>query len=186
MNGRSGAATLVGMLIVALALLGGGRELRQGIVQWDRLGPLPPGNATPAFEVLTLDGGRFANEDLLGKVSVVTFWATWCPACRSELGDLEELQHEYARGEVQFLAINNEGGGLSPRQVVARVQGFVDASEMTLRTGLDDGRVAHSFRVGPIPHTLVVGPDGVVRHVHQGRVLSATLRGEIEALLPER
>jgi thiol-disulfide isomerase/thioredoxin len=183
-TGRAGPTTLLGALVVALALLGAGRELYQGIAHWERLGPLPPGGPTPVFEVLTLDGGRFDTDDLRGKVSVLTFWATWCGACRSELGDLEQLQHEYDGGAVQFLAINDEGGGLSPMQAAARVRAFARAQGMTLPTALDDGQAARSFQVGPIPHTLVVGPDGVVRHVHQGRVLSATLRDEIEELLP--
>lgn len=186
---RAAASTLgpvlAGALVVALALLGAGRELHQGITRWERLGPLPPGGPTPAFEVLTLDGGRFGPADLRGKVSVLTFWATWCGACQSELGDLEELQHEYGGREVQFLAINHEGGGLSPLEAAARVRGFARARGMTLPTALDDGQAARSFRVGPIPHTLVVGRDGVVRHVHQGRVTSETLREEIDALLPE-
>jgi thiol-disulfide isomerase/thioredoxin len=151
-------------------------------VHWERLGPLPPGGPTPAFEVLTLDGGRFGTDDLHGKVSVVTFWATWCGACKSELGDLEELQHEYDRDAVQFLAINDEGGRQTPLQAAARVQSFVRAHGMTLPTALDDGQAARSFRVGPIPHTLVVGRDGVVRHVHQGRVPTDTLREEIDEL----
>lgn len=174
---------LVGALVVGIALLGAGRELYRGIVHWDRMGPLPPGGPTPDFEVLTLDGGRFGPSDLRGKVSVVTFWATWCPACKSELGDLDELQHEYQGQPVQFLAINNEGGGLSPMQAAARVQGFVEPRGITLPTALDDGQAARSFRVGPIPHTLIVGADGVVRHVHQGRVMSSTLREEIDELL---
>lgn len=177
-------STLVGALVVGLALLAAGRQLQRGVVQWDRLGPLPPGEATPAFEVLTLDGGRFGPADLRGKVSVLTFWATWCGACKSELKDLDELQHEYEGRAVQFLAINHEGGGLSPQQAAAVVQGFARARSMTLPTALDDGQAARSFRVGPIPHTVVVGPDGVIRHVHQGRVMSATLREEIAELLP--
>lgn len=179
----SWAPTLAGALVVSLALLAGGRELSRGIVHWDRLGPLPPGEPTPAFEVLTLDGGRFGPADLRGKVSVLTFWATWCPACKSELADLDELQHEYDGEQVQLLAINHEGGGLSPQQAAARVQDFARARGMTLPMALDDGQAARSFRVGPIPHTLVVGPDGVVRHVHQGRVMSSTLREEIAELL---
>jgi len=175
---------LVGALVVALALLGAGRELHRGITQWERLGPLPPGGPTPTFEVLTLDGGRFGPADLHGKVSVVTFWATWCSACKSELEDLEALQHEYPGTGVQFLAINNEGGGLSPFEAAARVQGFARTRGMTLPTALDDGQAARSFRVGPIPHTLVVGRDGIVRHVHQGRVPVDTLREEIDELLP--
>jgi thiol-disulfide isomerase/thioredoxin len=177
---------LTGALVVGLALLGAGRELHRGIVQWERLGPLPPGGPTPAFEVLTLDGGRFGPRDLHGKVSVLTFWATWCGACRSELGDLEALQHEYAGGSVQFLAVNIEGGGLTPQQAAALVQGFVRQRGMTLPAALDDGQAARSFRVGPIPHTLVVGRDGVIRHVHQGRVSTQTLREEIDALLAAR
>lgn len=174
---------LVGMLVVGLALLGAGRELYRGIAHWDRLGPLPPGGPTPAFEVLTLDGGRFGPSDLQGKVSVLTFWATWCGACKSELSDLDELQHEYDGQPVQFLAINHEGG-LTPMQAATRVQKFARARGMTLPTALDDGQASRSFRVGPIPHTLVVGPDGVVRYVHQGRVMSETLREEIAELLP--
>ncbi|MCH9680381.1 MAG: TlpA family protein disulfide reductase [Deltaproteobacteria bacterium] len=175
---------LVGAVVVGLALLGAGREGVRGITHWDRLGPLPPGGPTPAFEVLTLDGGVIDQRALQGKVSVVTFWATWCGACVGELGDLEELQHEYDE-QVQFLAVNNDGGGLSPRQAASRVQHFASKRGMTLPTALDDGSAARKFRVGPIPHTLLIGADGVVRYVHQGRVMSATLRDEIAALLEE-
>ena len=178
----SGRAVFVGALVVGLALLGAGRELHDAIEHWERLGPLPAGGPTPAFEVITLDGGTFSQQDLHGKVSVVTFWATWCPACVSELGDLEELQHEYPGAEVQFLAINHDGG-LTASQAAARVKAFVAERSMTLPTALDDGRAARSFRVGPIPHTLIVGRDGVVRYIHQGRVLSSALRDEIETLL---
>lgn len=174
----------VGALVMGLALLGAGRELHRAIVHWDELGPLPAGGPTPTFEVITLTGGTFDQQDLRGRVSVITFWATWCSACVSELSDLEELQHEWSGPEVQFLAINHDGG-LTARQAALRVRQFVDARGMTLPTALDDGSAARSFRVGPIPHTLVVGRDGVVRHIHQGRVMSSTLRDEVEALLEE-
>jgi len=173
---------VVGALVVTLALVAGGREFASGIARWDTLGPLPPGAPTPNFEVITLEGGTFDQDDLSGKVSVLTFWATWCGACDSELGDLDELQHEYGGQDVQFLAINNDGG-LSPSQAAAKVQQFVAKRGMTLPTALDDGRVVRSFRVGPIPHTLLVGRDGVVRYIHQGRVMSGTLRDEIDTLL---
>ncbi len=174
----------VGALVIGVALLGAGREFVRGVTHWDRLGPLPPGGPTPSFEVLTLDGGTVGHADLQGKVSVLTFWATWCGACVSELDDLEQLQHEYG-DEVQFLAVNNDGGGLSPTQAATRVQQFASGRGLTLPTALDDGSTARKFRVGPIPHTLLVGADGIVRHVHQGRVMSSTLRDEIAALLEQ-
>ncbi|MCA9705413.1 MAG: redoxin domain-containing protein, partial [Myxococcales bacterium] len=179
----SRATTLAGAVLVGLALLAAGRELHQGLVHWEQLGPLPPGGPTPSFEVLTMDGGRFGPGDLSGKVSVLTFWATWCGACQSELSDLDELQHEYTEQPVQFLAINNDGNARTALEAAYKVQRFSEARGMTLPTALDDGTAARSFRVGPIPHTLVVGRDGVVRYVHQGRVMSGTLREEIARLL---
>ena len=179
---RTAVGVVVGALVVGVALLGVGRELAAGVSGWSRMGPLPPGGPAPVFEVLTLDGGTFTQAELSGKVSVVTFWATWCGACVSELGDLDELQHEFPDDEVQFLAVNHDGG-LTPTQAAAKVKQFASARGMTLPTALDDGTAARKFRVGPIPHTLSVGPDGVVRHIHQGRVMSSTLRDEIESLL---
>ncbi|MEM9463200.1 MAG: TlpA disulfide reductase family protein [Myxococcota bacterium] len=179
-------AVVVGALVVGLALLGAGRELHRGVTHWERLGPLPPGGPAPSFEVLTMEGGRFGHADLTGKVSVLTFWATWCGACKSELVDLEELQHEYDGDDVQFLAINNDGNTRSAMEAAYKVRGFARRQGLTLPTALDDGTAARRFRVGPIPHTLVVGRDGVVRYVHQGRVMSGTLRDEIGALLQTR
>ena len=43
----SAKATVVGALVVGLALLGAGREIHQGVTHWERLGPLPPGGPTP-------------------------------------------------------------------------------------------------------------------------------------------
>ncbi|MEM7158062.1 MAG: TlpA disulfide reductase family protein [Myxococcota bacterium] len=179
---RSGVGMVVGALVVGVALLGVGRELVAGVSGWSRMGPLPPGGPAPTFEVLTLDGGTFTQAELQGKVSVVTFWATWCGACVSELGDLDELQHEYSNDDVQFMAVNHDGG-LTPAQAATKVRQFASERGMTLPTALDDGTAARRFRVGPIPHTLIVGRDGVVRHIHQGRVMSSTLRNEIESLL---
>lgn len=178
-------STLVGVAVVGLAVLGAGRQLQRAVSRWDQLGPLPAGGPTPRFEVLTMAGATFDHDDLQGKVSVLTFWATWCSACVSELGDLEDLQHEYSGADVQFLAINHDGG-LSAAQAAAKVQGFIAERDMTLPTAIDDGTVARRFRVGPIPHTLVLGRDGVVRHIHQGRVMSSTLRDEIDGLVAAR
>jgi hypothetical protein len=45
--------------------------------------------------------------------------------------------------------------------------------------------MARAFRVGPIPHTVVLDRAGRIRHVHQGRVRASTIADEIDDLLAE-
>ncbi|QOK89933.1 TlpA family protein disulfide reductase (plasmid) [Ralstonia pseudosolanacearum] len=43
------------------------------------------GRPAPPLVLHTLDGRRISTEDLRGQVVVLTFWATWCEPCRTEL-----------------------------------------------------------------------------------------------------
>lgn len=176
---------VVGGLLVASAIALGGADLRRGALDWAQLGPLPPGERVEDFRVVMLDGELLAADALEGKVSVVTFWATWCGACVSELPELDALARRHAADDrVQLVAVNREGAGLTLAQTIGLVRRFARERNLeALPFAVDDGTMARAFRVGPIPHTIVFDDRGVVRHVHQGRVSASTLEGEIEALL---
>ncbi|MEM6996431.1 MAG: TlpA disulfide reductase family protein [Myxococcota bacterium] len=175
---------VLGAALVAGAAWSGGRELSRGVSSWSALGPLPPGLAPPTFRVFPLDGGTMTAADLEGRVSVLTFWATWCHVCEGELADLDALDDEYAdRDDVQFFAVNHEGGGRSRPQVESEVRHFRDRTGLQLPVVLDDGSASRAFRVRPIPHTVVFDRAGMLRHVHQGRVSASTIRAEVDRLL---
>lgn len=177
----------VGFAIVGLALSVGGIDSYYAARNWHRMGPLPKGAQVEQFRVAVVggEGGVFSSQDLGGKVSVVTFWATWCPACIGELGDLDKLAPSYADKDVQFLAVNNEGASYSVKQRRAKVAGFRQQTGLSIPTAVDDGSTAKYFRVGPIPHTVIVDRTGKVRHLHQGRVSADTIAAEVDALLAE-
>src|SRR5690349_10678858 len=44
----------------------------------------PPREAAPNFRARTMDGEKFSNESLKGKVVLLQFWATWCKVCRAD------------------------------------------------------------------------------------------------------
>jgi thiol-disulfide isomerase/thioredoxin len=178
-------ARTVGAMFGVLVGVAGGLELARGVQSWSSAGPVAPGEATPAFEVALLDGSRLASTDLPGSVSVVTFWATWCGFCREELRELDALDDTYAGQPVRFVAVNHEGGGLAPRQAAALARNYRDHTQLGLPIAIDDGTMARGFRVGPIPHTVVLDHDGRIRHVHQGRVRPSTIADEIDELLAE-
>jgi thiol-disulfide isomerase/thioredoxin len=177
---------IVGLLVVTTAIVLGILDVRRGASDWSRLGPLPPGERVENFRVAMLDGGVLDSSGLEGKVSVVTFWATWCGVCVGELSDLDALAEQYQGRDVQFVAVNREGGGVTPAQAVHVARSFARQRGLSLPIAIDDGSMAQTFRVGPIPHTVVFDTTATVRHVHQGRVTSATLASEIDELLRRR
>jgi len=70
-------------------------------------GPIQVGNSVPPFELKTFDGQIIKTEDLIGKVIVVNFWASWCKPCEQEAADLEEAWRNYQEsGEVVFLGVD--------------------------------------------------------------------------------
>lgn len=180
LGARVAGFALVG-LVAAVALLDGVR----GATRFHELGPLAPGREVPAFRVALVDGGAFTNADLVGRVHVVTFWATWCPYCRDELDELDPMAEAYPESEVRIIAVNREGGGVSPAQAAEMSRRYRDAKSLSFPIAVDDGRMAHAFGVGPIPHTAIFDRAGKLRRVHQGRVSGETIAREVDELRAE-
>ena len=48
----------------------------------------------PSFKGTTLTGQQIDQNALKGRVTVLEFWATWCPACISSLPTFPEINPE--------------------------------------------------------------------------------------------
>jgi len=54
------------------------------------------GQLAPPAQLLTLSGERISTHDLLGRVVILTFWATYCVPCRQELPLLSTYAAQHA------------------------------------------------------------------------------------------
>ncbi len=69
---------------------------------------LKAGQALPHFSATTLDGRNIDSNDLLGKVTIVHFWATWCPPCREEMPALEKYYEAHHGEGLEVVAVSVE------------------------------------------------------------------------------
>lgn len=60
----------------------------------------------PRFTATTLDGEKFNNESLKGKVVLLQFWATWCRYCRGEQAVVDSLDAEFKDKGLVILAVD--------------------------------------------------------------------------------
>jgi len=142
----------------------------------------------PASEVsvMRLDGRRVDSAQLRGRITVLCFWATWCPPCWQEFPQLERLYERYeSNPDVVFLAIDAKGKGETPE--LARA--FIENGGYTIPAAFDDQRAAARLHVRVYPSLLILDRSWHVRLVHAGYDGSErhveNLSNEIDRLLAE-
>lgn len=113
--------------------------------------------------------------DLSGRPVVINFWATWCEPCEAELAAFARLRDAYG-ARVTLIAISDEAPGVARAALAAH---GVDATVVE-----DPERAIFArYTIGPIPVTLIVGPDAAVDHVSVGALDWDELRGALDPLV---
>ena len=105
------------------------------------------------FTLKTLKNKKVTLSELRGKIVLVNFWATWCPPCRTEMGDLDVLQRYFGSQGLVVLSITDEEG--------FKVAQFIGGSKYAPDVVLDPGGKVHqAFHITGIPRTFLFGRDG--------------------------
>ncbi|MFW8594425.1 DsbE family thiol:disulfide interchange protein [Cribrihabitans neustonicus] len=143
----------------------------------DRLPSALIGRPAPEFTLPPIEGREdgFASTDLVGQVSLVNVWASWCVPCRAENPLLVELSET---GEVPVYGINY-------KDAADEAQAFLDElGNPFTRIGADrDGRVAINWGVYGVPETYVVDARGRIARKHVGPFNRQILETEILPLV---
>lgn len=136
------------VLVVLLAI---------GLTLNPRLVPSPLiGKPAPEFELpLLLKQGSFSNKDLIGHVTLVNVWASWCFACRQEHETVKSL----GRKGVRIVGLNYKDEPDDAKMWLERLGNpyqFIAADQT--------GRIAIDWGVYGAPETFLIDKSGIIRH----------------------
>ena len=124
----------------------------------DRLNPYQGTVQPQAFSLKDVHGKTYTETDFSGKVSVINFWASWCPPCVEEIPSLNRLRKKMQGKPFQLISINYAESAQSIKRFMKKVA--VDFPVL-----IDpDGKTTRSWRVVAFPSTFVIGPDGKIKY----------------------
>jgi len=156
--------------------------LALGVFLYASLRPAPPaamtsallGRPAPALTLPPLDAQTrgFGPADLVGRVTLVNLFASWCVPCREEAPALAELAR--VRG-VRLIGIDYKDKPEAARAFLSEYGNPFD------RIGLDaDGRAGIEWGISGVPETFVLDRHGIVR----GRFGPLSPDGLVTDMLP--
>ena len=135
----------------------------------------------PDFTLQDLNGQEVRLSDLKGKVVVLNFWATWCPPCRKEIPDFNELQAQYGDKGVQFIGVALDEEGL------AKVKKWTSTNPVNYPVVIADAAIKKAYgEMNAIPVTLLIDRQGMIRTKYIGMRQKAIVESMIAPLLSER
>lgn len=142
-------------------------------------GPVAVDSPAPALDVRLTNGKLVKARDLRGKVVVTMIWATWSPAARMQLGELQRL---YSGGRGKGLEVL----ALSIDENAAEVREFWRARGYTMPVAMrSDAFFEHYGRVTTTPMYYIVDRQGVLRHRIAGTVEAEKLEALLRPLVAE-
>lgn len=114
------------------------------------------------FLFMNVDGKTTSTADLKGKVVFINFWASWCPPCRAEMPDLQELYEKLKDdNRFVFLFINEDQDSNNGIQ-------YLSKNQFSLPFYIRSGDVSRGLFSGSLPTTVVINKDGKIVLKHEG------------------
>lgn len=139
------------------------------------------GAVAPTFTAPTPEGKSLALNDVLGKVTIVDFWAAWCGPCRRENPNVVKVYNKYHDKGLEIIGVSLDG---TPKQKDPK-DAWLKAIEQDKLTWNHvsnlkyfDDPVAKAYNIRSIPATYILDENGTI--------VAKNLRGaQLEAKIAE-
>lgn len=125
------------------------------------------GSDLPNTQVTSLTGKKVAFNSTVekGKVTLISFWATWCVPCKKEIKSIRENMPAW-QAETPF---NYMTVSVDDARAMAQVRGYAKSQGWEFPTYLDpNSDLKRSLNFQNVPFVIIVDKEGKVAFQHSG------------------
>lgn len=132
------------------------------------------GKLAPEFTLIDITGKEHKLSNYRGKYVIVTFWATYCGACRLEIPHLMELRNTIGQDSLAILAISNEAPEL--------VKNFAAQQKINYTVIAQPGPMPSPFdSVEYTPTNFLIDSQGRIKLAAIGLMLADEIKAVLQA-----
>lgn len=141
----------------------------------------------PSIVLKDMDGKskNVAEYSQSGKITIISFWATWCSPCKKELNNMHELYDEWKeKYDVKIVAVCTDN-----TRNTQKVKPYVDGQGWEFDIIMDVNQdLQRAMNIVQIPHTFLLDQNGKIVYQHSGYVEGDefSLLEKIKALMPKK
>jgi len=136
----------------------------------------------PSANIKTLQGQSLNVQELgkTGKITVISFWATWCSPCKKELDAIMDYYEDWQKDyDMELVAIS-----VDDARSAAKIPAMVDEKGWKYRILLDPSKELQTVaNIQSVPYTFVLDQKGNIVFEHTGYTPGDEL--ELEELFKE-
>lgn len=126
------------------------------------------GDIAPNFSGPTPEGEILSLNEVLGKVTLIDFWASWCRPCRVENPNVVRVHNQYKDKGLNIISVSLDQNGQKDRWLKAIEDDQMDWYHISNLQHWNDP-IAREYGVRSIPATFLVDENG--------KVIAKNLRG---------
>lgn len=140
------------------------------------------GQPAPNFKVISTSGQTISQDNYLGHVLILDFFATWCQPCRQSIPHLVEMNRKYGKQGLQILGLSVDEDG---ERVVKT---FTDEFRVNYPLALAGDSTAVDFGVRSVPIMYLIDKKGKIAEVYRGysNEMARSMEQSIKRLLAEK
>lgn len=135
----------------------------------------------PDFTLEDQYGNVHTMADYKGKTIFLNFWATWCPPCRAEMPEIQEIYEEYGENQSDVIVLGVASPNTGREGNLESITAFLEENNYTYPVVMDDGgSLAYYYGISAYPTTFMIDSSGNVYGYVTGQITKDIMQSIIE------